>query len=72
MQKLIAQIRSAAHKERQINREATELQLYTLQLCSEVEKILLPWIKFKLWIKYTFTDPEPWKDESHSNTRYMI
>jgi hypothetical protein len=71
MQKLIADIRATAHKERQINREATELQLYALQLCREVENILLPWLLFKAWVKRTFTDDEPMKDESHSKARYI-
>jgi hypothetical protein len=70
MQNLIAKVRQACHDERAINREATELQLYALQLCAEVEKILLPWIHFKKFIKNIFIDPDPWKDESHSKVRY--
>jgi hypothetical protein len=66
MQKLIADIRAAAHKERAISREATELQLYALQLCTEVEKQL----NKKRWYDI-FIDPEPMKDESHSIARYV-
>jgi len=40
MQKLITDIRAAAHKERQVSREATELQMLALELCAEVEKQL--------------------------------
>lgn len=38
MQNLIAKVRQACHDERKINREATELQLLALELCSEIEK----------------------------------
>ena len=72
MQKLIADIRAAAHKERQINREATELQMLALEFCAEVEKRYLmsndPLIKL---LNNIFIDPEPMKDESHSIARYI-
>lgn len=71
MQNLIAKVRKACHDERKINREATELQLYALELCAEVEKILFPWLRFKAWLKDIFTDPEPMKDESHSIARHV-
>jgi hypothetical protein len=70
MQNLISKLRQACHDERSKNREATEVQLYALQLCSDVEKYILPLIKFKVWLKDIFTDPEPMKDESHSIARY--
>jgi len=38
MEDLIRLIRQAAHDERRINREATELQLYALELCAYLEK----------------------------------
>lgn len=41
MQNLIAKVRKACHDERKINREATELQLYALELCVAVEKKIL-------------------------------
>ena len=66
MQKLIADIRAAAHKERAISREATELQMLALELCAEVEKQV---IYKRHWYDFLF-DPEPMKDESHSIARY--
>ena len=65
MQKLIADIRAAAHKERAISREATELQMLALELCREVEKKLN-----HHWYDI-FIDPEPMKDESHSIARCL-
>jgi hypothetical protein len=47
MTNLISKLRQACHDERKINREATEVQLYALQLCTDVEKYILPWLKFK-------------------------
>jgi hypothetical protein len=70
MQNLISKLRQACHDERNKNREATEVQLYALQLCADVEKYILPWIHFKAWLKDIFIDPEPTKDESHSRVRY--
>jgi hypothetical protein len=70
MTNLISKLRQACHDERKKNREATEVQLYALQLCSDVEKYLMPWLKFKAWLKDIFIDPEPMKDESHSRARY--
>lgn len=70
MTNLISKLRQACHDERAINREATELQLYALQLCADVEKYILPLIKSKVWLKDIFIDPEPMKDESHSIARY--
>jgi len=67
MQKLIADIRAAAHKERAISREATELQLYALELCREIEKQV---IYKKHWYDI-FIDLEPMKDESHSIAGYL-
>ena len=66
MQKLIADIRAAAHKERAISREATELQMLALELCAEVEKQL----NKKHWYDI-FIVLEPMKDESHSIARYV-
>ena len=65
MQKLIADIRAAAHKERAISREATPLQMLALELCAEVEKQV---IYKKHWYDI-FIDPAPMKDESHSVAR---
>jgi hypothetical protein len=67
---LISKLRQACHDERSKNREATEVQLYALQLCAVVEKYILPLIKSKVWLKDIFIDPEPMKDESHSIARY--
>lgn len=67
IQKLIADIRAATHKERAISREATELQMLALELCAEVEKQV---IYKKHWYD-VFIDPEPMKDESHSIARYV-
>jgi hypothetical protein len=38
MQNLISKLRQSCHDERSKNREATELQLLALELCSEIEK----------------------------------
>jgi hypothetical protein len=70
MTNLISKLRQACHDERAINREATEVQLYALQLCSDVEKYILPGLKFKAWLKDIFIDPKPMNDESHSIARY--
>jgi len=67
MQKLITDIRAAAHKERQVSRKATELQMLALELCAEVERQVL---NKKHWYDI-FIDPEPMKDESHSEARYV-
>ncbi|MDD2496223.1 MAG: hypothetical protein PHE29_13660 [Tissierellia bacterium] len=65
---LIEKIRNAAHKERRVNREATELQLYSLELCSYLEKNNFA-LKPKKFLDFIF-DPNPDNDETHSITRY--
>jgi hypothetical protein len=47
MTNLISKLRQACHNERSKNCEATEVQLYALQLCADVEKYLMPWIRLK-------------------------
>jgi hypothetical protein len=46
MTNLISKLRQACHDERSKNREATEVQLYALQLCADVEKYILHKNKF--------------------------
>jgi hypothetical protein len=69
MTNLISKLRQACHDERSNNREATEVQLYALQLCADVEKYLMPWIRLRAFLHNIFVDPDPMKCELHSKAR---
>jgi hypothetical protein len=65
MTDLISKLRQACHDERSKNREAAEAQLYALQLCADVEKYLMPWIRLKAF----FTEDNE-TSELHAKNRY--
>jgi hypothetical protein len=62
---LISKLRQACHDERSVNREATEVQLYALQLCADVEKYLMPWLRLK-----AFFIEDNKTSELHARNRY--
>jgi hypothetical protein len=65
MTNLISKLRQACHNERSVNREAAEVQLYALQLCTDVKKYLMPWIRLKAF----FTEGNE-TSELHARNRY--